>query len=80
MRLVLTKGFDGEEVQLIGESAELSVLNNIKHGFLNKGDTIRKYHIVPFETHTLKNDGDMIIDFGDYEYFMRVEKQHRVRL
>lgn len=74
MRLVLTKGFDGEEVQLIGESTELSVLNKIKHSFLNKGDTIRKYRVVPFETHTLKEDGGMVIDFGDYEYFMRVEK------
>ena len=72
MRLVLTKGFNGEEVELIAEGNDMYDINSKKFKFLRNKENKKRFKIEKFETHT-KKGMNTIIDFGDYSYFMRLE-------
>jgi len=74
MKLYLIKGFDGEVVHYFGEYKTVSGLNKRIAKFKEEMRKSGQYKVDPFETVNMF-DGYDVIDFGDYCYFLKVEKK-----
>ena len=71
MNLNLTKGMDGDLVEEIATSDDISVLMVAMQKWKdkNKGN----YKIEPYSRFLFhKEDGKLVIDFGDYGYFLLI--------
>lgn len=71
MNLNLTKGMDGDLVEEIATSDDISVLMVAMQKWKdkNKGN----YKVEPYNRFLFhKEDGKLIIDFGDYSYFLLI--------
>lgn len=73
MKLLLTKHFDGEVVETLGEAKTQDELIKILYDWKAKEEKKKssKYRIQPYNVFTLTNSGT-VIDFGDYIWFCKI--------
>ena len=72
MKLKLTLQMDGNVVETIAESNDFSSL--MQAADLWKKVNVNKYKVEPYSRMIFKkDDGKVVIDFGDYVYFLLIE-------
>ena len=72
MKLKLTLQMDGNVVEIIAESNDVSSLMQAADHW--KKVNANKYKVEPYSRMLIKKeDGKVIIDFGDYAYFLLID-------
>ena len=72
MKLKLTMQMDGNVVETIAESNDFSSLMQAAN--LWKNVNVNQYKVEPYSRMISKKDeGKVVIDFGDYVYFLLIE-------
>ena len=72
MKLKLTLQMDGNVVETIAESNDFSSLMQVVN--LWKKVNVNQYKVEPYSRMIFKkDDGKVVIDFGDYAYFLLIE-------
>ena len=72
MKLKLTLQMDGNVIETIAESNDIGDLTTAADVW--KKSNINKYKVEPYSRMIFKkDDGKVVIDFGDYVYFLLIE-------
>ena len=72
MKLKLTLQMDGNIIETIAESNDIGELTQAADDW--KKANISKYKVEPYSRMIFKkDDGKVVIDFGDYLYFLLIE-------
>lgn len=72
MKLKLTLQMDGNVIETIAESNDIGELTQAADVW--KKSNINKYKVEPYSRMIFKkDDGKVVIDFGDYVYFLLIE-------
>lgn len=72
MKLKLTLQIDGNAIETIAESNDFDELTQAL--FAWKQANVNKYKVEPYNRMIFKkDDGKVIIDFGDYVYFLLID-------
>lgn len=72
MKLKLTLQMDGNVIETIAESNDIGELTQAADDW--KKANISKYKVEPYSRMIFKkDDGKVVIDFGDYVYFLLIE-------
>lgn len=72
MKLKLTLKMDGNIIETIAESNDIDELTQAADDW--KKSNINKYKVEPYSRMIFKkDDGKVVIDFGDYVYFLLIE-------
>ena len=72
MKLKLTLQMDGNVIETISESNDIGELTQAADDW--KKSNISKYKVEPYSRMIFKkDDGKVVIDFGDYVYFLLIE-------
>ena len=72
MKLKLTLQMDGNVIETIAESNDFGELTQAADVW--KKSNINKYKVEPYSRMIFKkDDGKVVIDFGDYVYFLLIE-------